>query len=101
MNANTEVPRPLMRNSVSEALDVLKSAMATDPDYAWSWQCNIAMAMFDELGPLVTPSGLSHEVCNRAAARFMKLCFDVDVTKFSQWDFPLSKNHQRIPQNDN
>lgn len=66
---------------VGEAFAVLKQALQDDPEYAWSWQSNIAMAFYDELGPMVDPSALRHEVCNRAAARFMRLCFDVDTSK--------------------
>lgn len=55
------------------AMHTLKQAIIEDPGYAWGWHSNIAMAAFDE--------GLSHEKANKAAARFMKLAFDVDMTK--------------------
>ena len=54
-----------------EALNILKSAMRDDPGYAWSWHCNVACAMMDE--------GAPHDSANAAAARFMRLAFDVDT----------------------
>ena len=63
--------------NTSEAFDTLKSAIQADNDYAWTWHCNVAMPFADEGG--------SHEQANRAAARFMQTCFDVDVTTFDQW----------------
>ena len=59
------------------AFDTLKKSMQEDESYAWSWHCNIAMSAFDE--------GVSHEISNKIAARFMKLCFDVDTTKFKYY----------------
>ena len=62
-----------MKTKVEEAMDVLKQAMKDDPDYAWSWHCNIAVMMQDV--------GVSHTVSNKGAANFMRLAFDVDTTK--------------------
>lgn len=78
---------------VAKAFEVLKQAMHDDFEFAWSWHCNIAMAFYDELGPLITPSGTSHEVANRAAARFMKLCFDVDTSQNA-----ATKQHLNSPE---
>ena len=63
--------------NTSEAFDVLKAAIQADDDYAWAWHCNVAMPFVDEGG--------THEHANRAAARFMQTCFEVDVTTFGQW----------------
>ena len=49
------------------ALAEMKRAMDADPDYAWGWHCNLACCIMDE--------GVSHEVANKAASRFMKLAF--------------------------
>jgi hypothetical protein len=54
-----------------------KRCIQASEDYAWTWHCCIAVSMQDE--------GVSHQTSNKAAARFMKLAFDVDVTKFSEW----------------
>ena len=62
-----------MSDEIKRAFDVLKEAMQADSEYAWSWHCNIAMASINE--------GMEHMAANQAAARFMKLCFDVDTSK--------------------
>jgi hypothetical protein len=59
-----------------EALNILKSGMRDEPGYAWSWHCNVAVSMMDE--------GAPHDAANAAAARFMRLAFDVDTTKAPQ-----------------
>lgn len=56
----------------------LRAALQSDPDYAWGWHCNIAMAAFDE--------GLDREAANRAAARFLKNCFGIDTEQRSKTD---------------
>lgn len=66
--------------TTKEAMDHLRAALQSDPDYAWGWHCNIAMAAFDE--------GLDRGAANRAAARFMKNCFGVDTgwrTETDEW----------------
>jgi hypothetical protein len=62
------------KNKVPDAMNALKQAINSDPDYAWSWHCNIAVTQQD--------AGVSHEMSNDGAARFMKLCFDADVEKY-------------------
>lgn len=64
-------------NEVSEAFRIVMEAVQNDQGYAWAWHCNIAMASVDE--------GIKHKAANRAAARFMKICFDVDTTKFREY----------------
>ena len=63
--------------STASAFAVVKEAMQKDPEYAWSWHCNIAMASVDE--------GMDHERANKAAARFMHNCFGVDTSKSPQY----------------
>ena len=97
---------------IGEAFRILKKGLQNDPDYAWGWQCNLAMAIYDESRPQCiceildgkykghrpdcaivkahdarhfNEHVLSHQFCNNAAARFMKLCFDVDVTQSPHW----------------
>lgn len=55
----------------SKGFNLVKDALQNDPGYAWSWHCNIAMAVCD--------SGVSHALSNKAAACFMQRCFDVDT----------------------
>ena len=59
-----------------EALNIIRSAMRDDPHYAWTWHCNVAVSMMDE--------GAPHDAANAAAARFMRLAFDVDTAKAPQ-----------------
>lgn len=56
----------------AEAMAILSSAIRDDAGYAWGWHCNIAMAFVDE--------GATHDQANKAAARFMSLCFGADTT---------------------
>ena len=58
---------------VKKAMNVIKKALNNDPDYAWGWHCNLAMSSFDE--------GMDRPSANRAAARFMQICFGVDTTQ--------------------
>ena len=60
-----------------DAFNVVRKAIQMDNGYAWSWHCNIAVSSMDE--------GLDHRAANRAAARFMFTCFDVDTTKFKEY----------------
>lgn len=50
----------------------LSKNLAEDEDYAWGWLCNIAVAAQDE--------GLEYSASNRAAARFLKIAFGIDMT---------------------
>jgi len=52
---------------------LLYESMQKDPDYAWSWHCNVAVASMDE--------GMPYRAANRAAARFMMAAFGVDTTR--------------------
>lgn len=52
------------------AVQTVIQAMRDDPDYAWSWHCNIAMAAVD--------SGVPHGIANHAAARFMRSLANVE-----------------------
>lgn len=59
-------------------MDKLREAMIDDPSYAHGWHCNLAMAFSDELHS--NESSDAHVICNDAASRFMKLCFDVETS---------------------
>jgi hypothetical protein len=76
-------PRDTSNYTPKYAMDVLRNAMAADPEYAWSWQANIAMAFFDEAKLAMErrePTNM-HALSNKAAARFMQQCFEVDLQK--------------------
>ena len=61
-------------------METLTKAMKEDPDYAFGWHCNIAMACFDAM-PESTGDEYTRQlkVANEGATRFMKLCFDVET----------------------
>lgn len=54
-------------------MQTIKDAIHNDSNYAWIWHYNISMSAFDE--------GLDHATSNKVAARFMNLCFEIDMTK--------------------
>lgn len=58
-------------DQTKEAFETLKKAMEGDPGYALSWHCNIVWAAFDE--------GVTSDVANRVANRFMKNCFGIET----------------------
>lgn len=60
-----------MSEEIKNAFDVLSAAMKEDFDYAWSWHSNIAMSYYDEDGDA--------KLANKAAARFMQMCFGIDI----------------------
>ena len=64
--------------STKEAIEHITAVINDDRGYAWSWSANLAMAFYDE--------GVTHEVANRGAARFMQNLFGVDVTKYPEWE---------------
>ena len=72
---------------VEQAMNVLKEAFESDPSYAHSWHCNIAMSCYDAIhddvpiGPNFTKHDEAHRVGNDAASRFMKLAFGVVTSK--------------------
>lgn len=55
---------------VAAAMRTVIEAMQVDPEYAWSWHCNIAMAFVD--------AGGDHYTGNQGAARFMKMLANVE-----------------------
>jgi hypothetical protein len=57
-------------NDTPRIMRELTEVIRTDPEYAWSWHCNIAIAFQDEGG--------EWEASNRAAARFMRSLFGVE-----------------------
>jgi hypothetical protein len=62
--------RETEQEPVADAMKTVIKAMQDDPDYAWSWHCNVAMAFFDAGGDSYT--------ANQGAARFMRLLANVD-----------------------
>ena len=59
---------------VKFALFLLRRAMIKDPDYAWAWHCNIAMAAQD--------AGAPHKEANIRTGDFMRHLFGVETNRF-------------------
>ncbi len=68
--AAIEADRRLRAVPVPEAMAVVLKAMKDDPEYAWGWHCNIAMAYVD--------AGGDHAIGNHGAARFLRLLASVE-----------------------
>lgn len=57
----------------------LSKQLQNDPEYAWSWHCNVAVHMMD--------AGLSHKKSNKIAARFMYSIFGVNIKLNPNWAY--------------
>jgi hypothetical protein len=57
----------------SEAFIALKNFIVNDPEYAWLWQCNLAMAADAERIDIHTANRIGH--------RFMRMVFGVEPTE--------------------
>ena len=69
-NALREALAQPQQEPVPAAIKTVIEAMQVDPEYAWSWHCNIAMAFVD--------AGGDHYTGNQGAARFMKMLANVE-----------------------
>ena len=58
---------------VDRSFEALKQAINTDPEYAWGWQCNLAV-------PIMDVTGASHAAANQAAALILQQMFGCDIT---------------------
>jgi hypothetical protein len=72
-----ERPRDNGAPAIKAAWDALTEAMK-DPDYAWSWQCNLAM-------PIMDATGVSRELANVAAAHLMQHLWGCDITTHPEY----------------
>ena len=63
----------IVTKHVPESMATVSKAIRNDPDYAWSWHCNIAVAAMDE--------GVDRLTANKLAARFLMILTGVDTTK--------------------
>jgi hypothetical protein len=61
----------------AEALTVIHDAFVADPNYAWSWHCNIAMAAVD--------AGAPHQAANERVADFMSHAFKFDTRQCTEY----------------
>jgi len=70
---------PRIEPPMSTAFELLKSAIQSDPAYAWAWHCNIAMPILD------STAGVTREGANEAAATVMQHLFGVDMRSSQEW----------------
>lgn len=70
-----------LATEVGDALDVLKNAFKKDPYFAWTWHCAIWSGAHDE--------GLASDAAHRAAARVMKMAFDIDTSENANFNAAL------------
>lgn len=77
-----------LATEVGDALDVLKNAFKNDPYFAWTWHCAIWSGAHDE--------GLADDAANRAAARVMKMAFDIDTSENAQFNPEHRKAAKKI-----
>lgn len=64
-------------SGIATAMSEVIEALLTEPDYAWSWHCNVAMAAVD--------AGVPHKTANEAAARFLMTLAGVDTTVLPEY----------------
>lgn len=95
-NELNENPYDSERKHGIPAVYILRQAILEDHNYAWSWQCNLAMAFFDSWTNGNRPADI-HKKANEGAARFMCNLFGVDVTQFDEWK-SLEKDWKDIPE---
>lgn len=55
----------LEKEQITQAVQTVIQAIQNDPEYAWGWHCNIAMAFVDAGGDCYT--------ANQGAARFIEM----------------------------
>lgn len=84
---------PQQTEAVPAAMNVVLEAMRSDPDYAWSWHCNVAMAFVD--------AGGDRHTANQGAARFMRLLANVEpaheLPEAPQQDEAVPPTHVLVP----
>lgn len=68
---------------------MLTEVMHRDPEYAWAWHCNLAMAFFDE-------GIVSMWQANSAASRIMRQFFDIDIRENHYWQAGVHGPLERI-----
>lgn len=72
--------------------DAIKAAIHADPEYGWSWHCNIAMPILD------ARIGVTHQMANDAAANVMQHLFRFDPRQCKEWQWKESPEKAAAPQ---
>jgi len=87
--------------TIEQAMDRLRKAMKDEPDYAYSWHANIAMACYDSV-KIADQEAINHvddtldhmeamRIGNEGASRFMKICFDAETSQDMMIKQPRNK----------
>ena len=80
---------PYTEVSIKTAFETLKKAMQDDPSYAWTWQANIAMTIYDS-----EVDDDAHRHANTAAANVMQHLFQVDVRRCEEWKVTFEEDSE-------
>jgi hypothetical protein len=65
---------------MSVPFDEIKNAVGSDPSYAWSWHCNLAMSALD-----ASKGTIDHTTANVIAAGQMRHLFQYDITVLQEY----------------
>lgn len=79
-------------NPIAVAFRALANVMQSDPSYAWTWHCNMAMPIHDSMSETQPQR---HALANVAAARIMAHVFDVNT--MSTYESDLEREHVSTP----
>lgn len=71
------------RDRLPSPFGALREVINSDPDYAWSWLCNLAV-------PIMDSAGVTHEIANQTAALIMAQMFGCDITKHPNFEYVKS-----------
>jgi len=86
-----EVKPPV--SDFASSVGLVATTICKDDDLAWTWHCQIAMAIQDQIG-----SKLSHAEANHCAARAMKMLFGADVEKTKHWNITVKPQPAEDPE---
>lgn len=66
-----------------DAFNAIEQHMNENPDYAYGWHANIAMAMYDAMPEIFwLPDDTEKlKIANKGASIFMKRAFDIDTSQ--------------------
>lgn len=76
--------------SVTEAEEVIREALKSDPDYLYRWRCKLAMHFYEALrAGRPGFDGSEPRICDDGAVRFLNTVFDAGAE-----DHPALRRHR-------
>jgi len=87
-------PEPPGLFDIATAWSTLKAAIQGDPEYAWSWHCNLAVPILDRSHGLLT-----QRQANEIAADLVQHFFGVDIRANGNWQASLANWGEGFAQN--